>query len=167
MHCQSNAMQCYVAMQFLCSVVRTMHRSFMYLARMFHRINISWLCMAGQKFTVGNRTQYIVQLLWTVSLTFIICVVVINRRRRCRGLGVSRPIKTGPPCTMTPPAKCQRTDWFQKPCSWSCSLFLCICSCIVNPVLSICRGTVVSIVSCRCTYCCLETSHGKITRHNS
>jgi len=24
----------------------------------------------------------------------------------------------------------------------------------------------VSIVSCRCTYCCLETSHGKITRHN-
>jgi len=25
------------------------------------------------------------------------------------------------------------------------------------------RGTVVSIVSCRCTYCCVETSHGKIT----
>jgi len=29
------------------------------------------------------------------------------------------------------------------------------------------RGTVVSIVSCRCPYCCLETSHGKITRHYS
>jgi len=27
------------------------------------------------------------------------------------------------------------------------------------------RGTAASIVSCRCTYCCLETSHGKITRH--
>jgi len=24
------------------------------------------------------------------------------------------------------------------------------------------RGTVVSIVSCPCTYCCLETRHGKI-----
>jgi len=29
------------------------------------------------------------------------------------------------------------------------------------------RGIVVSVVSCRCTYCCLETSHGKITRHYS
>jgi len=29
------------------------------------------------------------------------------------------------------------------------------------------QRTVVSIVSCRCTYCCLETSHGKITRHYS
>jgi len=29
------------------------------------------------------------------------------------------------------------------------------------------RGTVGSIVSCRCTYCCLETSRGKITRHYS
>jgi len=29
------------------------------------------------------------------------------------------------------------------------------------------RGTVVLIVSCRCTYGCLETSHGKITRHYS
>jgi len=26
------------------------------------------------------------------------------------------------------------------------------------------RGTVVLIVSCRCTYCCPETTHGKITR---
>jgi len=29
------------------------------------------------------------------------------------------------------------------------------------------RGTVVSIVSCRCTYCFRETTHGKITRHYS
>jgi len=29
------------------------------------------------------------------------------------------------------------------------------------------RGTVVSIVSCQCTYCCFETNHGKITRHYS
>jgi len=29
------------------------------------------------------------------------------------------------------------------------------------------RGTVVSIVYCRSTYCCPETSHGKITRHYS
>jgi len=29
------------------------------------------------------------------------------------------------------------------------------------------RGTVVLIVSCRCTYCCPETSHGKITRQYS
>jgi len=29
------------------------------------------------------------------------------------------------------------------------------------------RSTVVSIVSCRCTYCCLETSHKKVTRHYS
>jgi len=29
------------------------------------------------------------------------------------------------------------------------------------------RGTVVLIVSCRCTHCCLETTHGKITRHYS
>jgi len=29
------------------------------------------------------------------------------------------------------------------------------------------RGTVVLIVSCRCTYCCLETSHWKVTRHYS
>jgi len=29
------------------------------------------------------------------------------------------------------------------------------------------RGTVVSIVFCRCTFCCLDTSHWKITRHYS
>jgi len=29
------------------------------------------------------------------------------------------------------------------------------------------RGTVVSIISCPRTYCCRETSHGKITRHYS
>jgi len=29
------------------------------------------------------------------------------------------------------------------------------------------RGTVVSIVSCWCTYCCLETSYRRITRHYS
>jgi len=29
------------------------------------------------------------------------------------------------------------------------------------------RGTIVSIVYYRCTCCCLETSHGKITRHCS
>jgi len=29
------------------------------------------------------------------------------------------------------------------------------------------RGTLVSIVSCRCTYCFSETTHGKITRHYS
>jgi len=29
------------------------------------------------------------------------------------------------------------------------------------------RGTVVSIISSRCTCCCPETSHGKITRHYS
>jgi len=29
------------------------------------------------------------------------------------------------------------------------------------------RGTVVSIVSCWCTYCCFKASHGKITRHYS
>jgi len=44
------------------------------------------------------------------------------------------------------------------------------CSTVINHSFfylytSVC--TIVSIVSCRCTYCCRETSHGKITRHYS
>jgi len=59
-------------------------------------------------------------------------------------------------------------DRLSCPTLWNISaVTILICDvCSLNVPLSS-RGSVVSNVSCRCTYCCLETSHGKITRHCS